>query len=205
MNGFWHSKICQASYEKCQTTSDGRNGTIKSRQDYNIRRQGTVQILRRLGGRHHQTNADERKNKKDYLGIILKLLVTKLCCRNLIKWINIWAVSIVRYSGPFLKWTRDELMQMDQKTTKLMTMHKTLHPRDDVDRLYVSRKQGGRRLPALKQRWRIDTTTRGLHRISRKRTVYNRQKRYEQNDGQLMETTRKQNGNKTNPMGVLND
>ena len=27
-----------------------------------------------------------------------------------------------------------------------MTMHKALNPRDDVDRLYVSRKEGGRRL-----------------------------------------------------------
>ena len=27
-----------------------------------------------------------------------------------------------------------------------MTMHKALNPRDDVDRLYVSRKAGGRRL-----------------------------------------------------------
>ena len=35
---------------------------------------------------------------------------------------------------------------MDQRTRKLMTMHKLLHPRDDVDRLYVSRKEGGRGL-----------------------------------------------------------
>ena len=35
---------------------------------------------------------------------------------------------------------------MDQRTSKLMTMHKALHPRDDVDRLYVSRKEGGRGL-----------------------------------------------------------
>ena len=35
---------------------------------------------------------------------------------------------------------------MGQKTRKLMTMHKALHPRDDVDRLNVSRKEGGRRL-----------------------------------------------------------
>ena len=33
---------------------------------------------------------------------------------------------------------------MDQRTRKLMTMHKALHPRYDVDRLYVSRKEGGR-------------------------------------------------------------
>ena len=30
-----------------------------------------------------------------------------------------------------------------------MTMHKALHPRDDVDRLYVSRKEGGRALASI--------------------------------------------------------
>ena len=30
-----------------------------------------------------------------------------------------------------------------------MTMHKALHPRDDVDRLYISRKEGGRRLASI--------------------------------------------------------
>ena len=29
-------------------------------------------------------------------------------------------------------------------------MHKALHPRDEVDRLYVSRKQGGRGLASIK-------------------------------------------------------
>ena len=33
---------------------------------------------------------------------------------------------------------------MDQRTRKQMTMHKALHPRNDGDRLYVSRKEGGR-------------------------------------------------------------
>ena len=58
-------------------------------------------------------------------------------------------MPLVRYSGPFLKWTRDELKQMDQRTRKLMTMLKALHPRDDVDRLYVSRKEGGRGLASI--------------------------------------------------------
>ena len=39
--------------------------------------------------------------------------------------------------------------QMDQRTRKLMTMHKALHPRDDADRLYVSRKKGGRGLTSI--------------------------------------------------------
>ena len=38
---------------------------------------------------------------------------------------------------------------MDQRTRKLMTMHKALHPRDDADRLYVSRKEGGRGLASI--------------------------------------------------------
>ena len=53
----------------------------------------------------------EIKNKilKKYLRRTRKLLGTKLSCRNLIKGINTWVVPLVRYSGPFLKWTRDEL------------------------------------------------------------------------------------------------
>ena len=73
--------------------------------------------------------------RKEYLRRTRKLLETKLSSRNLIKGINTWAVPIVRYSGPFLKWTRDELKQMDQRTRKLMTMHKI------DDRMTTTRKQ----------------------------------------------------------------
>ena len=38
---------------------------------------------------------------------------------------------------------------MDQRTRKLMIMHKGLHPRDDVDRLYESRKEGGKGLVSI--------------------------------------------------------
>ena len=89
------------------------------------------------------------KIQKEYLRRTRKLLETKLFSRNLIKGIYTWAVPLVSYSGPFLKRTRDELKQMDQRTRKLMTMHKALHPRHDVDRLYVSRKEGGRGLASI--------------------------------------------------------
>ena len=91
----------------------------------------------------------ERKYKiqKEYLRRTRNILKTKLSRRNLIKRINTWAVSFVRYSGPFLKWTRDELKQMDQRIRKLMTMHKALHPTNDV-----SRKEGGRGLASIEDR-----------------------------------------------------
>ena len=49
------------------------------------------------------------KIRKEYLRRTRKLLETKLSSRNLIKGINTWAVFLIRYSGPFLKWTRDEI------------------------------------------------------------------------------------------------
>ena len=39
-------------------------------------------------------------------------------------------------------------------------MHKALHPRDDVDRLYVSRKDGGRGLASIEDS--VDTSIRRL-------------------------------------------
>ena len=62
--------------------------------------------------------------QKEYLKRNRKLFETKLSNRNLTKGIHTWAVPLVRFSGPFLKSTRDELKQIDQITRKLMTMHK---------------------------------------------------------------------------------
>ena len=85
------------------------------------------------------------KIQREYPRRTRKLLDTELSRRNLINGINTWAELLVRYSGPFLKWTRDELRQMDQRTRKLMTMHKALHPRDDVDRTICIKKRGRKR------------------------------------------------------------
>ena len=55
------------------------------------------------------------KKKEEYLRRTRKLLETKLYSRYLIKGINNWTILLVRYSGPFLKWTRREIRQMNQK------------------------------------------------------------------------------------------
>ena len=132
--------MCHVNNEKRETTRDRQNGTSKSRKNQNAWRKGNLQILENTGSEHHQTSRDDRKILKDYPRRTKKLLETKLYGRNLLKEINTWVVLLVRYSGPFLKWTREELKQMDQRTRKLMTIHKTLHSRDDIDRLHVSRK-----------------------------------------------------------------
>ena len=119
----------------------------------------------------------KEKSNKEYLRGTRKLLETKLCCINLIKRINTCAVPLVSYSGPFLKWIREQPKQMDQRTRKLMTMYKALHPRDDVDRLYVSRKKRRKRTcQHWRQCWHINTTTWRIHRKARRKTDYSRQK-----------------------------
>ena len=53
----------------------------------------------------------EMKDKihKEYLRRTRQLLETKLTSRNLIEGTNAWTVLLVRYSVPFLKWTRDPI------------------------------------------------------------------------------------------------
>ena len=93
-----------------------------------------------------QMRHQEKKDKvtKEYKRRVRKILETKLNAGNFIKSINIWAVSLLRYSATFLSWTKFEMEQLDRQTRKLMTMHNALHPKSNVDRLYLPRKDGGR-------------------------------------------------------------
>ena len=120
-----------------------------------IRTLGEKETYKYLGILEADTIKQEEikeKINKEYFRRARKLFESKLYSRNLIKGINTWAVSLVRYSGPFLKWTREELKQMDQRIIKLITMYKASHPRNDFDRLYVPRKEGGRGLAIIEDR-----------------------------------------------------
>ena len=63
----------------------------------------------------------EKRKKKEYFSRTRKLLETKLYSRSHIKGINTCTVHVVRYAGPFLKWTKKELQQMNQRIRKLKT------------------------------------------------------------------------------------
>ena len=94
---------------------------------------------------------------------------------------------------------------MDQRTRKLMNVHKAFHPRDDVDRRYVSRKEGGRGLARIEDS--IDTSIQRLEDYIQKHdagliiTIRNDTDNAMDN---RMTITRK-NGKENNSMGVLND
>ena len=61
------------------------------------------------------------------------------------------------------------LQLMEQRTRKQMTMHMVLGPSDDIDRLYVSRKEGGKGLVNIKDS--VDELMQ-LHKKEKRRTVY---------------------------------
>ena len=53
-------------------------------------------------------------------------------------------------------WTKAELQQMDQKTSKLLTMYGAHHPQADIDRLYLRRADGGRGLISVEDCVRME-------------------------------------------------
>ena len=98
------------------------------------------------------------KIEKEYVRRVRKILKSKLNGMNSISAINSRAVSVVRYGADIIKWTKEELEKLDRKTRKLLTIHRAfhcrgdvdmyggLHPRSNVERLYLKREDGGRGL-----------------------------------------------------------
>ena len=52
-------------------------------------------------------------------------------------------------NAAFVSWRISELQAIDRKSRKLFTMYGALHPKSDVDRLYIPKKEGGRGLISI--------------------------------------------------------
>ena len=83
---------------------------------------------------------------KEYIRRLRKVLKSKLNDGNLVRGVNTWAVSLLRYSPAFVSWRKSELPAIDRKSRKLLTICIALYSKSDVDRLYKPRKEGGRSL-----------------------------------------------------------
>ena len=85
------------------------------------------------------------KVKSKYNIRVKKLLRSQLNGGNAMAGMNAWSVGIIRYGSGVLKNDR-RIEIIDIKTRKLMTMNGSLHPRRNVGRLYLARKERGRGL-----------------------------------------------------------
>jgi hypothetical protein len=58
-------------------------------------------------------------------------------------------VPVLRNSFGIINWRLEEIKQIDRKIRKMLAMYEIHHPKADIDRLYVNRKEGGRGLVQL--------------------------------------------------------
>lgn len=100
----------------------------------------------------------KRSMQKEYIRRVKKTLPSKLNAGNVIKAMNTWAVSLLRNSRGIVNWTKSELVELDRKTRKLLTIYGALHARSNVSRLYLRRREGGRGLISVD-----DATNTDLH------------------------------------------
>ena len=82
------------------------------------------------------------------------VLRSDLNSSNKIAAVNTLAIPVVSYSFNIINWQMQEVKKMDAKTRKIMTMTRMNHLKAGVDRIYVSREEGGRRLIQLECTYR---------------------------------------------------
>ena len=100
---------------------------------------------------------------KEYLQQLRLILRSKLNGRNKIMPVNTWTVSVMRCGPGILKWNTEEVKSLDRKIRKFMTMHGALHPKSDIDRVYFSRKMGGRGLISCEGHIRMEENNLGWY------------------------------------------
>ena len=69
--------------------------------------------------------------------------------QNKISAINAYCLPAIRYTAGIVDWNLNDLRAMDRKTRKLLTINRGLHPRSDVDHLYLPRKKRLRRMKSV--------------------------------------------------------
>ena len=65
----------------------------------------------------------KKRLSKEYVKRVKKVIRSKLNGGNMVNAINWWLVSLLRYVA---KWTKIELMNLDLKTRKLLTIHEQM-------------------------------------------------------------------------------
>ena len=125
------------------------------------------------------------KVRNEYTRRIKRLIASSLNSKNLVTAINTWAIPVIRYGAGILDWTTAEAKGLDLITRKILRRG-FLKSNSDVDRLYVSRKLGGRGLQRIEDvivkeetglvtffSNNIDTKIRALHTAMKKEDMMN--------------------------------
>ena len=93
----------------------------------------------------------KRKVKEVYQKRKTLLLKTHRNGKNLSLALNIWAISVIRYSATFLDQTKEETKELYRWTRKQLIAGRALHPKSIVRSSYTKRRYGGRVLISVEK------------------------------------------------------
>ena len=62
----------------------------------------------------------------------------KLNGGKLVNGLNVWDVGVVRYCAGKPEWTKEELLNIDRKTRKIMAMNESMETTSNIARFYPS-------------------------------------------------------------------
>jgi hypothetical protein len=86
------------------------------------------------------------------------ILKSELNAWNKITAIGALAVPVLRYSFGIINWRIEDIKKTDRRTRKILTMYKVHHPKADIERLYVQRKEGGSGLVQVEAAYKAEIT-----------------------------------------------
>ena len=99
------------------------------------------------GVQHKKMKEGLKQECRRKLRMILK---SELNARN-----KITAIGALQIEFGIINWRTEEIKK-DRKTRKMLTVHKTHHPKADMDRLYVKRKEGRRGLVQIEAAYKAE-------------------------------------------------
>ncbi|KAK4880507.1 hypothetical protein RN001_008653 [Aquatica leii] len=92
---------------------------------------------------HSHIKQQLKKKYKQRLTLVLK---SKLNAKNIIKAVNTYAIPLLTYSFGIVKWSDTDLTELNRVNRTKLTEHRKLHPNSCIERITITRKEGGRGL-----------------------------------------------------------
>jgi len=94
--------------------------------------------------------------KEEYSRIVRMILKSELNAKNKITATGALTAPVLRYNFGIINWRTEEIKKIDRKTIKMLTLYKIHHPKADIDRLFVKRKEGGRELVQIEEAYKAE-------------------------------------------------
>ena len=117
-----------ANKEKREMTHEFSNRTTKPRKVQNARKKGNLQILGNKESGHIQTSGDERKKSQENEETNRNQTIHKKFHQK----IKHLGIPLRKILATILEVDDGRTLRNGPENKKLMTMHKSLHPRDEI-------------------------------------------------------------------------